>query len=46
MTYKNAKKIIQSGNYNKGVMSDMLDTFLLRNRITQEQYNELMGLME
>ncbi|WP_343209474.1 hypothetical protein [Anaerolentibacter hominis] len=46
MTYKNAKKVIQSGNYDPIVMRDMLDTFLLRNRITKEQYDELMTLID
>ena len=46
MTYKNAKKVIQSGNYEPAVMRDMLDTFLLRSRITKEQYDELMSLID
>ncbi|WP_343208238.1 hypothetical protein [Anaerolentibacter hominis] len=45
MTYKNAKKVIQSGNYDPAVMRDMLDTFLLRSRITQVEYDELMTLI-
>lgn len=46
MTYINCKKLITSGNYEKVQMSNMLDVFLLRNRITQVQYNELMDLIE
>lgn len=45
MTYKNCKKIIESGNYNKDVMMNMLDTFLMRERITIDEYNELIELM-
>ena len=29
----------------KSEMSNMLDIFLLNNRITKEQYNELIGIM-
>ena len=46
MTYKNCKKIIQSGNYSKEDMLNKLDVFLLRNRITKEQYDELVSMME
>ena len=46
MIYKNAKKVIQSGNYDPAVMRDMIDTFLLRSRITKEQYDELMTLID
>lgn len=45
MTYKNCKKMIESGNYDYDTMANMLDAFLMRNRITQDQYNELMELM-
>ena len=45
MTYKNCKKIIESRNYNKDVMMNMLDTFLMRERITIDEYNELIELM-
>ena len=46
MTYIFCKKVIQNGTY--GTREDMmikLDVFLLNNRITQEQYNELVGML-
>ncbi|MBC2721847.1 hypothetical protein [Desulfosporosinus sp.] len=46
MTYIYCKKVIQNGTY--GTEEDMmikLDVFLLNNRITQDQYNELVGLL-
>lgn len=46
MTYTYCKKVIESGKY--GTVEDMtikLDVFLLNNRITQDQYTELVGLM-
>jgi hypothetical protein len=46
MTYTYCKKVIQNGTY--GTREDMLiklDVFLLNNRIGQEQYNELVGLL-
>ena len=46
MTYIYCKKVIQNGTY--GSTEDMmvkLDVFLLNNRITQEQYTELVGLL-
>lgn len=45
MTYNVCKRLIQNGNYEKEDMATKLDIFLLNNRITQEQYNELVGLM-
>lgn len=46
MTYSNCKKIIESGNYERSSMLNMLDTFLLRGRLTKAQYDELLDLME
>lgn len=46
MTYKSCKKLIQTGNYDYEDMCNKLDIFLLRRRITEEQYNELMNMME
>lgn len=46
MTYNYCKKIIANGNYNKDDMLDKLDVFLLAGRITDEQYNELVALLE
>ena len=45
MTYKVAKMMITNGNYEYDDMLRKLDVFLLGNRITQEQYTELVGLM-
>lgn len=46
MTYNVCKRLIQNGNFEKEDMTTKLDIFLLNNRITQEQYNELVGLMD
>lgn len=45
MTYNYCKKIITGGNYNRADMSDKLDVFLLANRITDEQYKELVDMI-
>ncbi len=46
MTYTYCKRVIQNGTYEtKEEMMGKLDIFLLNNRITQEQYNELVGLL-
>lgn len=46
MTYNYCKKVIQNGTYGtKAEMLEKLDVFLLNNRITQEQYNELVALL-
>ncbi|MFJ8259023.1 hypothetical protein ACIQ4Z_17525 [Peribacillus asahii] len=46
MTYTYSKKVIENGTYGtKEEMLVKLDVFLLNNRITQEQYNELVGLL-
>lgn len=44
MTYGYCK-IIASGKYDKNEMKDKLDIFLLANRITDEQYKELIQLI-
>lgn len=46
MTYKVCKRLIQNGNFEKEDMTMKLDVFLLNNRITQEQYEELLQLLE
>ena len=46
MTYNVCKRVIQGGNYDKEDMQIKLDVFLLHNRITQEQYEELFDLMK
>lgn len=46
MTYIYCKKVIQNGTY--GTREEMLiklDVFLLNNRITQDEYNELAGML-
>ncbi len=45
MTYEYCKKIILSGDYDKAQMLDKLDVFLLADRITREQYEELTGVI-
>lgn len=45
MTYRVAKMVIQNGNYEYEDMMKKLDIFLLGGRITQDQYTELVGLM-
>ena len=45
MTYNLCKKLIQNGNYVKEDMLLKLDVFLLNNRITQTEYNELIELI-
>ncbi len=46
MTYTVCKRLIENGNYEREDMLTKLDIFLLNDRITQEQYSELAGLME
>lgn len=46
MTYGYCKKIIMSGRYEKEEMMDRLDVFLLAGRITDEQYKELVTMMD
>jgi hypothetical protein len=46
MTYIYCKRVIENGAY--GTREDMmikLDVFLLNDRITQEQYNELVSML-
>jgi len=49
MTYKICKRLIENTNYKsqeeKDDMQVKLDVFLLNNRITQEEYEELVGLL-
>lgn len=45
MTYSLIKKIIAKGNYDKDELMDKLDIFLLAGRITDEQYKELMEML-
>lgn len=45
MTYKNCKKLIEAGRYEHDDMMNKLDVFLLGDRITQTQYEELVKMM-
>ncbi|MHC1694608.1 MAG: hypothetical protein AB9835_04885 [Eubacteriales bacterium] len=46
MTYTYCKKIIANKTYSSAEeMMTMLDVFLLNNRITVEQYNELVAML-
>jgi len=49
MTYKICKRLIENTNYKsqeeKDDMQVKLDVFLLNNRITQEEYEELINLL-
>lgn len=46
MTYKLCKQLIENSNYDKDDMLVKLDVFLLNNRISQEEYGELVALLE
>ena len=47
MTFVFCEKVIDNGRYGtKEEMMIKLDVFLLNSRITQEQYNELVALLE
>lgn len=49
MTYNVCKKLIEIKEFNeesKGELLEKLDVFLLHNRITQDNYNELIGLLD
>lgn len=46
MTYSACKKVIQNGTYGtKEDMQTKLDIFLLNNRLSQPQYEELTALL-
>ena len=45
MIYTLLKNKITRGTYDKTDLVNKMDTYLLFNRITEEQYNELMALM-
>lgn len=45
MTYTRLKKIIQQGTFNKNDLMNKIDIFLLANRITEDQYKELVNLL-
>lgn len=43
--YNVCKKIILSGNYDKKDMDNKINIFLLKDKITAEEYEELLKLM-
>jgi len=43
MIYRILKRVIESGNYDQADLLNKLDVYLAFGRITQEQYEELMG---
>ncbi len=45
MAYNLMKRIIERGGYDKDAVMDKLDAFLAADRITPEQYRELVGMM-
>ncbi len=45
MTYIFCKKLIEIGRYEKDDMLNKLDIFLLNDRITQTEYEELVGII-
>ena len=46
-TYIQAKKIIEGGRYeSKEAMMEILDVFLMGNRITADEYKELVELLD
>lgn len=45
MIYTLLKNKITRGNYNQDDLKNKMDVYLLCNRITEEQYNELIALM-
>lgn len=45
MTYRNCKKLIENGRYEYNDMLIKLDVFLLGDRITQAEYEELVKII-
>lgn len=45
MIYKMLKTKIENGTYDKDNLLKKMDVYLLRDRITKEQYNELHDMM-
>lgn len=45
MAYNLMRRIIERGDYDKAAVMDKLDAFLAADRITVEQYQELVALM-
>lgn len=44
-TYEKCKLLIEKGRFKKEDMKEKLDTFLLNDSITIDEYNELVGMM-
>lgn len=45
-TYKTLKRILENGNKNNAVTLEKLDVFLIGNRITEDEYKELVQLLK
>lgn len=45
MIYTLLKRVITNGSYDKQELLNKMDTYLLYNRITQAQYDELVAMM-
>lgn len=45
MTYATLKRLLPTGNYDKEEMRGKLDLFLVFDRLSQAQYEELAGLI-
>lgn len=46
MAYRLMKRIITRGGYDRDEVMNKLDAFLAADRITAEQYKELMAMMD
>ena len=46
MAYKLMKRIIERGGYDKAAVMDKLDAFLAADRLTPEEYRELVAMVE
>lgn len=46
MTFARLKKLIMNGTYDREDMLNKMDVFLMAGRITNEQYTELLGMMD
>lgn len=45
LTYVNCKKLIEIGRYEKEDLLNKLDIFLLNDRISQSEYEELVNMI-
>lgn len=45
MVYKLMRRIIERGGYDRAATMDKLDAFLAADRLTTEEYQELVGMM-